>query len=155
MTTNKYSECTFRPAMKLNGASVRARVVVDRTTHCFSDTLVISTPPRLPGQHAKQAAMSRPPTIGRAQVKIRFSLASANIPHRHPIMDEAAFLAGRGNRGDGFSQRAHRGLYLGRCQRGFQRHIWGAAIDRDTTARLSFAKRGARALQRRSCQTPA
>ena len=42
-------------------------------------------------------------------------------------MDEAAFLAGRGNRGGGFSQRAHLALYLGRHQRGFQRHIWATA----------------------------
>src|SRR5262249_2437399 len=89
----------------------------------FSYTLVISTQARPPRQRAKQATKSRPPPIGRALVKSRFSLVSANIPHRHPIMDEAAFLAGQKNPVDGFARRVHLRLCLAQYQRVFQRHV--------------------------------
>jgi hypothetical protein len=94
MTLGMFADAAFaRHAITLEG--LRSYFC---TVHYFSDTLVISTPATLTWV-APQTAYRRPPTIGRAPVKSLSSWASANMQHRRPIMDEAAFPAERGSRG--------------------------------------------------------
>ena len=106
--------------------------------------------------HHKQSANS--PFVSPERPNPRVSQASSSPCDgalcSSPTAAAVAWAAGRGNRGDGFARRAHLTLCLAQYQRGFQRRTWATAIDRDTTARLSFSKREARAPQRRKCQKP-
>ena len=154
MTTNKYSDCTFRPAMKLNGEHP-AHVVTSRTVYYFSGTLVFSTPAtaHLCSAPNKLRCRGRRQSAECAGQKSIF-FGFRQYPAQAPDMTRQLFWQGQKSRRWFFAACASSTLSWTTSLR-VSAIFWATAIDRGTTARLSFARREARALQRHSCQTPA